>query len=79
MDAGTAERVHVFESRPEGPSRERWQVAVLLALGLILVVGGMMLFVASHWDDVNPWQRLSLVIGFLVVINANPLGCRYVA
>jgi uncharacterized membrane protein len=31
-------------------------------LGIILLVGGMMLFVASHWNDVNPWQRLSLVL-----------------
>jgi uncharacterized membrane protein len=70
VDASTAERVHVFESQREMPTRDRWQVAVLLALGIILLVGGMMLFVASHWDDVNPWQRLSLVIGFLAAVHA---------
>ena len=37
---------------------------------MILLVGGMMLFVASHWDDVSPWQRLTLVIGFLVAFHA---------
>jgi uncharacterized membrane protein len=62
VDASTAERVHVFESQRETPKGDRWQVAVLLALGIILLVGGMMLFVASHWNDVNPWQRLSLVL-----------------
>ena len=74
VDASTAERVHVFESQREAPTRDRWQVAVLLALGIILLVGGMMLFVASHWDDVNPWQRLSLVIGFLVAVHAVAAG-----
>lgn len=74
VDASTAERVHFFESRREAPAGQRWQVAVLLALGIILLVGGMMLFVASHWDEVNPWQRLALVIGFLVAVHAVAIG-----
>src|SRR5579875_2062290 len=74
LDASTADRVRGFELQRETPSRDRWQVAVLLALGMILLVGGMMLFVASHWDDVNPWQRLSLVIGFLAAVHAVAAG-----
>jgi uncharacterized membrane protein len=74
VDASTAERVHVFESQRETPKGDRWQVAVLLALGIILLVGGMMLFVASHWNDVNPWQRLSLVVGFLAAVHVVAAG-----
>lgn len=74
VDATTADQVQLFESQRGTPTRDRWQVAVLLALGVILLVGGLMLFVASRWDDVNPWQRLSLVIGFLVAVHAMAAG-----
>lgn len=33
-----------------------------------------MLLVASHWDDVNPWQRLALVVGFLATVHAVAAG-----
>ena len=70
VDAATAERVRFFEATQEKPAEHRWQVSVLLALGIILLVGGLMLLVASHWDQVSPWQRLSLVLGFLAVFHA---------
>jgi uncharacterized membrane protein len=70
IDARTADRVRALENENQAPAGQRWQVAVVLALGMILLVGGMMLFVASHWDDVNPWQRLALVMGFLVAFHA---------
>lgn len=70
LDHATAERIRTFESENEAPAEHRWQVGVMLALGIILLVGGLMLFVASHWDQVSPWQRLSLVMGFLTIFHA---------
>lgn len=37
IDASAAERVRNFESQSEAPAGQRWQVAVLLALGMILL------------------------------------------
>jgi uncharacterized membrane protein len=69
VDAATAERVRAFEAHRETPTEHRWQVGVVLALGIILLVGGLMLFVAAHWNQVSPWQRLSLVVGFLAIFH----------
>jgi uncharacterized membrane protein len=69
VDPATAERVRKFESQIDAPAERRWQIAVLLSLGIIMLVGGLMLFVASHWDQVGPWQRLSLVMGFLTIFH----------
>lgn len=70
VDAATAERVRAYESTQEMPDEHRWQVAVMLSLGVILLVGGTMLFVGSHWNQVSPWQQLSLVMGFLAIFHA---------
>jgi uncharacterized membrane protein len=75
VDAATVERVRAYEAQRETPSEHRWQVAVLLALGLMLLVGGLMLFVAAHWDQVSPWTRLVLVMGFLAVFHALAIVC----
>ncbi|MGA7155731.1 MAG: DUF2157 domain-containing protein [Acidobacteriaceae bacterium] len=70
MDASAADRVRAFERQAEAPAKHNWQIGILLSFGIILLVGGMMLFVASHWDDVSPWQRLALVLGFLASFHA---------
>ncbi len=67
VDAATAERVRAYESTQEMPDEHRWQVEVMLSLGVILLVGGTMLFVGSHWNQVSEWQQLSLVMGFLEI------------
>jgi len=69
VDAATVERVRSYEAQRETPSEHRWLVSILLSLGLILLVGGLMLFVAAHWDQVGPWTRLSLVMGFLAIFH----------
>jgi hypothetical protein len=70
MEADAAERIRAFELEHEAPKERRWQVGVVLALGTILLVGGLMLSVSAHWDEVSPWQRLGLVLGFLAIIHA---------
>jgi uncharacterized membrane protein len=70
VEATTAERIRAFEMEHEAPKESRWQVGVVLALGVILLVGGLMLSVSSHWDEVSPWQRLALVLGFLATLHA---------
>jgi uncharacterized membrane protein len=69
IDTAAADRVRAYEAQQETPAEHRWQVTILLVLGVILLVGGLMLFVAAHWEQVSPWTRLGLVLAFLAIFH----------
>ena len=62
IDAATAERIRAFERGHAHSTRLRWPVVVALAFGGLMVSGGVLLFVAAHWDGLSPAQRFGLVI-----------------
>jgi uncharacterized membrane protein len=66
IDAPAAERIRNFEAAPETiaakPHGLRWPVLLAVALGALMVGAGVLLFVASHWDELSPTQRFSLVL-----------------
>src|SRR5215469_10488922 len=67
VDANTAERIRVFEESERSSESLRWPV--LLALGL----GGVLLFVAAHWDELSPAWRFTLVlllVGLFPIVGA---------
>jgi uncharacterized membrane protein len=62
IDAATAEHIRVFEQAHAGTTRLRWPILIALAFGALMVGGGILLFVAAHWEAMSPAQRFAIVV-----------------
>ena len=62
IDSSTAERIRDYEQAHAGTTRLRWPVLIALAFGGLMVCGGVLLFVAAHWEALSPAVRFGLVI-----------------
>ena len=62
VDPDTLARIRAYEQEHAGSSRLRWPIVVALAFGGLMVGGGVLLFVAAHWDALSPGQRFALVL-----------------
>ena len=52
-------------------------IGLLVGLGAVLIGGGLLLFIASHWDSQSPVRRvLLLVLVYAVVVGAAALADR---
>lgn len=60
IDSGTAARIRKYEADARRGSD--FVVRVALILGGIMIAGGVLLFVAAHWDRLSPSQRFTLVL-----------------
>lgn len=67
IDAGTADRIRRFEA--EARRSSDFLVRLALLLGGIMIAGGVLLFVAAHWDRLSPSQRFSLVLLLVVAFH----------
>jgi hypothetical protein len=62
VDALTAERIRKFESgRPENQGLH-WPTILAISFGGLMLGAGVLLFVAAHWDQLSPAQRLVSVV-----------------
>jgi Predicted membrane protein (DUF2157) len=62
IDDATAARIRTFEQEHAGSTRLRWPMLVALAFGALMIAGGILLFVAAHWDALAPRDRFLLVL-----------------
>ena len=62
IDAATAERIRTFEGSHEEPRQFRWPILIAIGFGALMLGAGVLLFVSSHWDDLSPAGRFSLVV-----------------
>src|SRR5579862_2554714 len=69
LEAERAGRIREWErtrSRSRGLS---WPVRIALAFGAILLAAGVLLFVSSHWDEMSPAGRMSLLVAAVAVLH----------
>lgn len=71
IDGATAERIRSFEQAHGGQRRLRWPILIALVFGGLMLGGGVLLFVAAHWDALSPATRFALV---LVMVGALHVG-----
>ena len=69
IDGATADRIRAFEQSGKGHHRLRWPVLIALAFGGLMLGGGILLFVAAHWDALSPAARFSLVLLMVAVLH----------
>jgi hypothetical protein len=68
VDASTLARIRSFESEHRPEQGLRWPALLAISFGALMVGGGLLLFIAAHWEGMSPTIRfltvLALVSGF---------------
>ena len=62
IDAAVAARIRDYESERAGSGKLRWPAMVAIAFGALMLGGGVLLFVAAHWDALSPGARFAIVL-----------------
>jgi uncharacterized membrane protein len=62
LNSEQAARIHEYETCRAPRRGTRVPILIGLALGGIMLAAGVLLFVAAHWDDLSPAQRMSLLV-----------------
>ena len=71
VNAGQADRIKEFESLGAPERGGRLPIFIGLALGGVMLMAGVLLFVSARWEDFSPTLRMTLLVsamgGFHVV------------
>jgi uncharacterized membrane protein len=67
VDAATAERIRAWEAEHGGDAGKSRLALIAFGLGGLLLIAGVLLFVAAHWDDLSPAGRFALVLAMIAV------------
>ena len=62
LNAEQAARIREFETARRPRRGARFPILIGLALGGIMLAAGVLLFVAAHWMDLSPTERMALVV-----------------
>jgi uncharacterized membrane protein len=62
LDRSQADLIRQFEAEQLPRHRARWPVIIALAFGGIMLAAGVLLFVSAHWDELSPFQRMTLLV-----------------
>jgi len=54
IDVATADRIRSYETQQQSGLRLRWPVLLAIAFGALMVAAGVLLFIASHWNNLSP-------------------------
>jgi uncharacterized membrane protein len=67
VDTATAERIRAWEAEHGGEASKSRLALIAFGLGGLLLIAGILLFVAAHWDDLSPAGRFALVLVMIAV------------
>jgi uncharacterized membrane protein len=62
LNTEQATRIREFEAAREPRRGTRAPILIGLALGGIMLAAGVLLFIAAHWMDLSPTQRMALLV-----------------
>ena len=62
IDAAAAVRIRDYETERAGSGKLRWPAMVAIGFGALMLGGGVLLFVAAHWDALSPAARFAIVL-----------------
>ncbi len=67
IDTDLAERLRASLTAHEEPEKANKLIWILVSIGAVLIGGGLLLFIASQWDQSSPIRRLALLFGIYVL------------
>lgn len=67
IDADLAQRLRASLRGHDEPERANKLIWILVSIGAVLIGGGLLLFIASQWDQSSPVRRLVLLFGIYVL------------
>lgn len=69
VDGPTIDRIRAFEAAKTPERGLRWPAILAIAFGALMVGGGMLLFVAAHWEGMSPTARFLMVLSKVVFLH----------
>lgn len=70
LDELAAGRIREYEGSRDPERHLRWPALLAIAFGALMVAGGVLLFVAAHWDRMASTSRFLSVLGMVGVFHA---------
>ena len=70
VNAATAERIRDWETEHGGEAKRSRLSLIAFGLGGLLLIAGLLLFVAAHWDELSPAGRFALVLAMIAAAHA---------
>ena len=69
VDEAAVARILAYESGAAPEQNLRWPAILALSFGALMVGGGMLLFVAAHWDQLSPTARFLTVLSKVAILH----------